>query len=158
MLPENLNSYAKTAAFIEVSSAHKSDAIKAKLDEQGVEYLANDNKTALIYRLLAAEGRLPNLTEEDLADDDDLVDEFEDIQDEPIKEQAPSEDKDDGAVVVESYHYRNLIEPATGTLIPPQGRTKIYPTAHVSRERIVNNLEQIMFLHRDMLKIVGGES
>lgn len=142
-LPENLNSYAKTANFIEVSSSYKSDAIKAMLDEMGVDYLANDNKTALVYRLLEAQGNLPVLSAQEL--------EADEVQ-EPELITATS----DGAVVVESRHYRNLLEPATGTLILPQARTKIYPTAYVSRERIIENLTQIGFLHQDLLTILEG--
>lgn len=159
-LPENLNSYAKTANFIEVSSSYKSDAIKAMLDEMGVDYLANDNKTALVYRLLEAQGNLPVLSAQELEAEEaeEYADDVEaqELEAEEVQEPEPITATSDGAVVVESRHYRNLLEPATGTLILPQTRTKIYPTAYVSRERIIENLTQIGFLHQDLLTILEG--
>lgn len=168
-VPKDLNQYAKTQAFIDVSSAYKSDDIRSRLDELEVGYLASDNKAELVYRLLVAQGQLPILSDDDEDDFDDFDPVAEEVAAEPVAEEVAEEvveemvaepvaeeEVADDAVVVESTHYRNLIEPATGTLIPPQTRTKIYPTAYVSRERIISNLEQIMFLHRDMLKIVGG--
>lgn len=164
-VPKDLNQYAKTQAFIDVSSAYKSDDIRSRLDELEVGYLASDNKAELVYRLLVAQGQLPILSDDDEDDFDDFdpvaeeVAEVAEVAAEPVADDAvvePVAEVADDAVVVESTHYRNLIEPATGTMIPPQTRTKIYPTAYVSRERIISNLEQIMFLHRDMLQIVGG--
>lgn len=58
-LPENVNDYAHTAKFMEVSGTYKIDEIKAKLDELGVAYQTSDNKTALIYRWLPATDELP---------------------------------------------------------------------------------------------------
>lgn len=63
----------------------------------------------------------------------------------------------DQGVVVTSHHYRSLIEPATGTLIPPRSQTVIMPTAYVTRERIINNLTQIARLHGDLISIGGKD-
>ncbi|MDO4440603.1 MAG: hypothetical protein Q4B81_00285 [Moraxella sp.] len=164
-VPNDLSAYAKTQAFIDVSTAYKSDEIRTKLDELGAGYLASDNKTELVYRLLSAQGMLPILSDDD-DDYDDVIDDEDNLDlleadsavvDDSTAAQAQAADDDADAVVVESVHYRSLLEPATGTLILPQTHTVIRPTAYVSRERILDNLRQISLMHRDMLKIVGVE-
>ena len=162
-LPENVNDYAHTAKFMEVSGTYKIDEIKAKLDELGVAYQTSDNKTALIYRWLLTTDELPDLVEvEEYEPDYDEDYEPVEVNQADVNSEAASpmqavaNTAPDQGVVVTSHHYRSLLEPATGTLIPPRTKTVIMPTAHVTRERIINNLTQIARLHGDLISI-GGE-
>ncbi len=164
-LPENVNDYAHTPKFMAVSGTYKIDEIKAKLDELGVAYQASDNKTALIYRWLLATDELPELVEveEEFDPDYDEADEPVEADQADVNPEAASPMQEavntapDQGVVVTSHHYRSLLEPATGTLIPPRTKTVILPTAYVTRERIISNLKQIARLHGDLISIGGKD-
>ena len=59
---------------------------------------------------------------------------------------------DDTVKVTNGWH-DNLLEPATGTILPPGETTEIKATKKANRERILRNLEQINFIHGNKLTI-----
>lgn len=59
---------------------------------------------------------------------------------------------DDTVKVTNGWH-DNLLEPATGTILPPGETTEIKATKKANRERILKNLEQINLIHGNKLTI-----
>lgn len=59
---------------------------------------------------------------------------------------------DDTVKVTNGWH-DNLLEPATGTILPPGETTEIKATKKANRERILRNLEQINLIHGNKLTI-----
>lgn len=59
----------------------------------------------------------------------------------------------DDAVKVTNGWHDNLLEPATGTILPPGETTEIKVTKKANRERILRNLEQINLIHGKKLTI-----
>lgn len=59
---------------------------------------------------------------------------------------------DDTVKVTNGWH-DNLLEPATGTILPPGETTEIKVTKKANRERILKNLEQINLIHGNKLTI-----
>ena len=58
----------------------------------------------------------------------------------------------DTVKVTNGWH-DNLLEPATGTILPPGETTEIKVTKKANRERILRNLEQINLIHGNKLTI-----
>ena len=73
----------------------------------------------------------------------------------PIVEDAdkPTATSSDDTVKVTNGWHDNLLEPATGTILPPGETTEIKATKKANRERILRNLEQINFIHGNKLTI-----
>lgn len=73
----------------------------------------------------------------------------------PIVKDAdkPAATSSDDTVKVTNGWHDNLLEPATGTILPPGETTEIKVTKKANRERILRNLEQINFIHGKKLTI-----
>lgn len=73
----------------------------------------------------------------------------------PIAKDAdkPAATSSDDTVKVTNGWHDNLLEPATGTILPPGETTEIKVTKKANRERILKNLEQINFIHGNKLTI-----
>ena len=73
----------------------------------------------------------------------------------PIVEDAdkPVATNSDDTVKVTNGWHDNLLEPATGTILPPGETTEIKTTRKANRERILKNLEQINLIHGNKLTI-----
>ena len=65
----------------------------------------------------------------------------------------PAATNSDDTVKVTNGWHDNLLEPATGTILPPGETTEIKATKKANRERILRNLEQINFIHGNKLTI-----
>ena len=73
----------------------------------------------------------------------------------PIVKDAdkPAATGSDDTVKVTNGWHDNLLEPATGTILPPGKTTEIKATKKANRERILRNLKQINFIHGNKLTI-----
>ena len=73
----------------------------------------------------------------------------------PIVEDAdkPAATSSDDTVKVTNGWHDNLLEPATGTILPPGKTTEIKATRKANRERILRNLEQINLIHGNKLTV-----
>lgn len=73
----------------------------------------------------------------------------------PIAKDAdkPTATSSDDTVKVTNGWHDNLLEPATGTILPPGETTEIKATKKANRERILRNLEQINLIHGNKLTI-----
>ena len=73
----------------------------------------------------------------------------------PIAKDAdkPASTSSDDTVKVTNGWHDNLLEPATGTILPPGETTEIKATKKANRERILRNLEQINLIHGNKLTI-----
>ena len=73
----------------------------------------------------------------------------------PIVKDAdkPTATSSDDTVKVTNGWHDNLLEPATGTILPPGKTTEIKVTKKANRERILKNLEQINLIHGNKLTI-----
>ena len=73
----------------------------------------------------------------------------------PIVKDAdkPAATSSDDTVKVTNGWHDNLLEPATGTILPPGETTEIKVTKKANRERILRNLEQINLIHGKKLTI-----
>ena len=73
----------------------------------------------------------------------------------PIVKDAdkPTATSSDDTVKVTNGWHDNLLEPATGTILPPGETTEIKVTKKANRERILRNLEQINLIHGNKLTI-----
>lgn len=73
----------------------------------------------------------------------------------PIVKDAdkPAATSSDDTVKVTNGWHDNLLEPATGTILPPGETTEIKTTRKANRERILKNLEQINLIHGKKLTI-----
>ena len=73
----------------------------------------------------------------------------------PIAKDAdkPTATSSDDTVKVTNGWHDNLLEPATGTILPHGETTEIKVTKKANRERILRNLEQINFIHGKKLTI-----
>ena len=73
----------------------------------------------------------------------------------PIVKDAdkPAATSSDDTVKVTNGWHDNLLEPATGTILPHGETTEIKATKKANRERILRNLEQINFIHGNKLTI-----
>lgn len=73
----------------------------------------------------------------------------------PIVKDAdkPVATSNDDTVKVTNGWHDNLLEPATGTILPPGETTEIKVTKKANRERILRNLEQINLIHGNKLTI-----
>jgi len=65
----------------------------------------------------------------------------------------PTATSSDDTVKVTNGWHDNLLEPATGTILPPGETTEIKATKKANRERILRNLEQINLIHGKKLTI-----
>ena len=65
----------------------------------------------------------------------------------------PTATSGDDTVKVTNGWHDNLLEPATGTILPPGETTEIKTTRKANRERILKNLEQINLIHGNKLTI-----
>ena len=63
----------------------------------------------------------------------------------------PTATSSDDTVKVTNGWHDNLLEPATGTILPPGETTEIKATKKANRERILRNLEQINLIHGNKL-------
>lgn len=61
--------------------------------------------------------------------------------------------EDQAPISVKNHHSRDIVEPASGTYLPKGKTTKIHPTGHVSRERILSNIEQLNHLNGNALEV-----
>lgn len=141
--------------------AHKSDEYRTMLDDLEVGYLASDNKTALTYRYLEATSGLQNATQAKpvvQTEEHKTVQPTEpalktgDTNATPAKEIKNYYPKSN-AISVKNQLSRDVLEPATGTRIIAGETTKITPTAKVTRERILSNLNQLNALNGNQLAV-----
>lgn len=150
----------KTAPVDEKTNTKTDDASKATQDDDKPTKPTKTTKTSRKNTAIVNDSIIATATTSHSGDKptDNNLGTTADTATDTVKPIAKNADKptatssDDTVKVTNGWH-DNLLEPATGTILPPGETTEIKATKKANRERILRNLEQINFIHGNKLTI-----